>query len=124
MTGNAVFIGGCAFYRIPLYVDGRAVINRRGDGDGRTCGAGDGFHIILRLPLELETFRAEMVSQKFDSQIMKWLEEYKIETTEAYERIDPSDTRMQFELLQSALQEELQEAVASFYEKESVKNKE
>jgi len=76
----------------------------------------DGFHIILRLPLELEPFRSQMISQRSDHQIMQWLEEYGIETTEVYDRIDPSDVRGRFVLLQAGLQEELEEAVAAVYE--------
>lgn len=71
----------------------------------------DGYHIILRLPLDLEPFRGQMISQSMDRQIMGWLEEYGIETTEIYEEVDPSEVRARFERLQSAVRGELEAAL-------------
>lgn len=49
-----------------------------------------GYHIILRLPLQPENYRSSYVSAQMQQRQEGWLEEYPIETTDAFDRIDPS----------------------------------
>ncbi|MGI5962385.1 MAG: peptidylprolyl isomerase [Lawsonibacter sp.] len=50
-----------------------------------------GLHIILRLPLDPADYRSELVAKKMEQQRETWLDEYGIQTTQAYEQVDPSD---------------------------------
>ena len=50
-----------------------------------------GYHIILRLPLDLDQFREDLVAQRMEERSQQWLEEYGVETLEPYSQIDPSD---------------------------------
>ena len=51
-----------------------------------------GYHIILRLPfLSLDDFRTSLVAKKMEEKNYQWLEEYGVETAEAFEQVDPSD---------------------------------
>ena len=50
-----------------------------------------GYHIILRLPLDLTEFRATYTSRKMQEKVDQWLEEYGTQTNEAYGKIDPEE---------------------------------
>lgn len=67
-----------------------------------------GYHIILRLPLEdLDQFRDALVSQRMQDKSEQWLEEYPITTTDAYDKIDPSDFWEKAQSLQSGAYNEI-----------------
>lgn len=67
-----------------------------------------GYHIILRLPLDLSEFRTAMVSDKMNDKSDQWLEEYGIQTTDAYDKIDPADFWAKTQSLQMAVYNEIQ----------------
>ena len=48
-----------------------------------------GYHIILRLPLDLDQFRSQLNGDKMEQQSNQWLEEYGVKTNEVYDQIDP-----------------------------------
>ena len=48
-----------------------------------------GYHIILRLPLDLDQFRSQLIGDKMEQQSNQWLEEYGVKTNEVYDQIDP-----------------------------------
>ena len=66
-----------------------------------------GYHIILRLPLDPEDYRADLIAQRMQEKRDQWLEEYGITTAEAYGQIDPSDFRARAEEIQSAAYSEI-----------------
>ena len=66
-----------------------------------------GYHIILRLPLDLEAYRDSYIAKQMEEQQTQWLEEYPIETTEVYETIDPSDFYSQLSSLRATVETEV-----------------
>ena len=48
-----------------------------------------GYHIILRLPLDLDQFRSQLIGDKMEQQSNQWLEEYGVKTNEVCDQIDP-----------------------------------
>ena len=48
-----------------------------------------GYHIILRLPLDLDQFRSQLIGDKMEQQSNQWLDEYGVKTNEVYDQIDP-----------------------------------
>ena len=77
-----------------------------------------GYHIILRLPLDPADYRSQVVAQLMQVKSDGWLEEYGLETLEAYDQIDPADFREKVLSLQAAVQEEVN-AVLEAQEQES-----
>ena len=68
-----------------------------------------GYHIIMRLPLEdLDKYRQQLVAMKMEEKVHQWLEEYGVETTRAFDKIDVQDFRARTESLQAAVGAELQ----------------
>lgn len=66
-----------------------------------------GYHIILRLPLNPEDYREELIARRMQEKREQWLEEYGLVTTEAYEKIDPKAFRTRAEAIQKAAYEEI-----------------
>ena len=66
-----------------------------------------GYHIILRLPLDPADYRDQLVAQLMQTRSDGWLEEYGLETLDAYDQIDPAAFREQVVLLQNAVVAEL-----------------
>ena len=67
-----------------------------------------GYHIILRLPLDPADYRSELVAVKMEDQREKWLDEYGIQTTDAYEQVDPAAFWEKAMSLQMGAYEEIQ----------------
>ena len=61
-----------------------------------------GYHIILRLPLDPADYRDQLVAQRMQTRTDQWLEEYGVETLEAYDQLDPAAFREQVFFLQNA----------------------
>lgn len=72
-----------------------------------------GYHIILRLPLDPTDYRDQLVAQLMQTRTDQWLEEYGVETLEAYDQIDPAAFREQVVLLQDAVVAEIDEVLAA-----------
>lgn len=72
-----------------------------------------GYHIILRLPLDPADYRNQLVAQLMQAKADGWIEEYGLETTEAYDQIDPASYREKVVSLQAAVQEEVSAALAA-----------
>jgi len=70
-----------------------------------------GYHIILRLPLELDEFRSSLVGQRMEERSNQWLEEYGIQTNDEYLKIDPSDFWEKAQSLQQGAYNEVQAAL-------------
>lgn len=70
-----------------------------------------GYHIILRLPLDPADYRSQLVAQLMQVKTDGWLEEYGLETTEAYDQIDPASFREKVVSLQAAVQAEVNEVL-------------
>lgn len=66
-----------------------------------------GYHIILRLPLDPEDYRADLIAQRMQETREQWMEDYGVTTTEAYDKIDPSDFRTKAEAIQTAAYQEI-----------------
>lgn len=66
-----------------------------------------GYHIILRLPLDPEDYRADLIAKRMQETRDQWLEDYGVTTTEAYDKIDPSDFRAKAEAIQNAAYSEI-----------------
>ena len=66
-----------------------------------------GYHIILRLPLDPADYRSQLIGQRMEEKRQGWLEEYGLTTTEAYDRIDPSDFWAKAEPIQEAAYNEI-----------------
>ena len=62
-----------------------------------------GYHIIMRLPLDPADYRDQLVAQLMQTRTDGWLEEYGVETTDAYDQIYPVSFRDQVVLLQNAV---------------------
>ena len=73
--------------------------------------ASTGYHIILRLPLDPADYRSQLVAQLMQGKTDEWLEEYGLETTEAYDQIDPASFRDKVVSLQAAVQSEIDAAL-------------
>lgn len=71
-----------------------------------------GYHIILRLPMNPDNYREELINRKMEEKSMGWLEEYGVKTTKAYDKIDPSDFYAQSEQLQMGAYTAIQAGVA------------
>ena len=68
-----------------------------------------GYYIILRLPLEdLDQFRDQLVSDKMQDLGDQWLADNAIQTTDAYDKIDPSDFWEKAQSLQEGAYQEVQ----------------
>ena len=72
-----------------------------------------GYHIILRLPLDPADYRNQLVAQLMQTKTDQWLEEYGLETTDAYDQIDPAAFREKVVSLQAAVQEEINAVLAA-----------
>lgn len=59
-----------------------------------------GYHIILRLPMDPDKYREELMGSLMEQKSSTWLEEYKVEPTKALSKIDPSDFYAKAESLQ------------------------
>lgn len=77
-----------------------------------------GYHIILRLPLDPADYRNQLVAQLMQGKTDAWLEEYGLETTDAYDQLDPAAFREKVVSLQAAVQQEVN-AVLEAKEQES-----
>lgn len=78
-----------------------------------------GYHIILRLPLDPEDFRAGLIQARMGERSQQWLDEYGITTNEVYQQIDPSSFREKVVALQTAVTEELEPILNPELESES-----
>lgn len=65
-----------------------------------------GYHIILRLPLDPEDFRAGYIAQQMTDLRQSWLDANPVETTEAFGQIDPPSFYSKLLSLRTAIQEE------------------
>ena len=78
--------------------------------DGEISGVVEssyGYHIILRLPLDPADYRSDLIAKWMQEQREQWVEEYGLTTTEAYDKIDPSDFRAKAEEIQNAAYSEI-----------------
>ena len=69
-----------------------------------------GYHIILRLPIDPEGYRSQVVTQRMQAKAGQLTGEQGVEKTEAYNRIDPGAFWDQAGSLLTAVQTELQAA--------------
>ena len=69
-----------------------------------------GYHIVLRLPLDLTEHRESLVNEKMSELNFQWLDDYGIKTNENYSKIDPSDFWGKAQSLQMAAYNEVQAA--------------
>jgi len=67
-----------------------------------------GYHIILRLPPDLEQFRTELTAEKMQERAGSWLEEYPPQTTEAWDALDLDAFWTNVRSLQAAVYAEIQ----------------
>lgn len=72
-----------------------------------------GYHIILRLPLDLEQFRSSLVATKMEEKSSQWLDEYGIQTNDDYLKIDPSDFWAKAQSLQLGAYNEVQDVLGA-----------
>ncbi len=66
-----------------------------------------GYHIILRLPPDLDMLRSELVSARMTDLTDQWLEEAGLETNDSYEQIDPETFWKKATVLQQSVYDEL-----------------
>lgn len=66
-----------------------------------------GYHIILRMPPDLDTLRNELVAEKMSDTSTGWLDDYGIETNENYDKIDPAAYWEKASALQQAVYAEV-----------------
>lgn len=66
-----------------------------------------GYHIILRLPLDPADYRDGMIQSLMEEKTTGWVEEYGLETTEAYDKIDPAAFREKVEPIEEAAYNEI-----------------
>lgn len=88
--------------------------------DGEISGlveSDHGYHIILRLPLDLEKYRESVISIRMDEWIAGQLAIYGVETNEAYAGIQVAETHDKMLSLQATVQEELVAALQALQEK-------
>ncbi len=69
--------------------------------------SGYGYHIILRLPLDPADYRDTVVASRMQEKREGWLEEYGLETTQAYDQIDPEAFSEKAAAVQQAVYEEI-----------------
>ena len=65
-----------------------------------------GYHIILRLPLEADSYREDYIAYLMGQQQQAWLDENPIQTNENFDKIDPSAYYNQLLSLRAAVEEE------------------
>lgn len=71
-----------------------------------------GYHIILRLPLDPADYRNQLIAQLMQVKADGWIEEYGLETLDAYDQIDPAAFREKVVSLQAAVQQEIDAIMA------------
>lgn len=69
-----------------------------------------GYHIILRLPIDPESYRGQLTSQRLKERADQLTKELGVEKTEAYGQIDPGAFWEKLGALQAAVQAEVQAA--------------
>lgn len=69
-----------------------------------------GYHIILRLPIDPESYRGQLTSQRLKERSDQLTKELGVEKTEAYGQIDPGTFWEKLGSLQTAVQAEVQAA--------------
>lgn len=69
-----------------------------------------GYHIILRLPIDPESYRGQLTSQRLKERADQLTKELGVEKTEAYGQIDPGAFWEKLGSLQAAVQAEVQAA--------------
>lgn len=69
-----------------------------------------GYHIILRLPLDPEEYRSELIAHYMEEKGDAWMTEYGVEKTDAFAKIDPKSFRDKVLSLQESVYNELQAA--------------
>ena len=72
-----------------------------------------GYHIILRLPLDLTEYRAYMIDQRMGEKNFEWLDEYGIVPNENLSKVDPSDFWEKAQSLQMAAYQIVEAAFAA-----------
>lgn len=70
-----------------------------------------GYHIMLRLPLDPDQYRGYLVAQRMQGKIDALLEEYGVETTDVYDKIDLPSFREKVVALQTTALNEVQAAL-------------
>ena len=70
-----------------------------------------GYHIILRLPMNPDTFRADCILYLGAQKIEDMLESSPPEKTPEFDKLDPAAINENLAALQSAIQQELQAAM-------------
>ena len=71
-----------------------------------------GYHIILRLPIDPEGYRSDVVSQRLKEKTDQLSQKLGVKKTEAYSQIDPAGFWEKIGALQSAVQTEISAAQA------------
>lgn len=71
-----------------------------------------GYHIILRLPIQAADHRDQYISYLMSQRQQGWLEEFPVETNDAYKKIDPAAFYTQLTALRAAVQAEVEAAQA------------
>ena len=71
-----------------------------------------GYHIILRLPIDPEDYRSDVVSQRLKEKTDQLSQKLGVKKTEAYSQIDPAGFWEKIGALQSAVQTEISAAQA------------
>jgi parvulin-like peptidyl-prolyl isomerase len=71
-----------------------------------------GYHIILRLPADLDSFRSDMIGNLMQELGDSWMEEYETVANEVWEQLDPSAFRLNVIALQAAVENEVNAAEA------------
>ena len=66
-----------------------------------------GYHIILRLPLDLESFRESLIYSLMDARVADILYAYGVTRTEEFAKIDPAAFRANVVVMQAAIEAEL-----------------
>lgn len=66
-----------------------------------------GYHIILRLPLDPDDYQADYVSYRMGQLQSQWLDEEKISTKRAFDKLDPADFYTRLTALRDAITQEM-----------------
>ncbi len=66
-----------------------------------------GYHIILRLPISPDNYRSQLVAQLMQTKTDQWLEEYGVQTTENYDKIDVAQFNNKVRSMQLSIQNEI-----------------
>lgn len=69
-----------------------------------------GYHIILRLPIQPEKYRSQLINSKMTQVQQQWLEENPPVTTDAFDKLDPAAFYTQLNALRVSVAEEQQAA--------------